>query len=51
MPNLARFPPEITTYVVDCGNRDAKSLAIFCRVNRQWIIRLDGFKHVIILVK
>jgi hypothetical protein len=52
MPNPAHFPLEITAHVFDCatnGNRDVKLLARFCRVNRQCILRLDGFKHVIIL--
>jgi hypothetical protein len=39
MTDPAHFPPEITTHIFDCAtndNRDAKSLARFCRVNRQW---------------
>jgi hypothetical protein len=39
MPDPAHFPLEITTHIFNCAtndNRDAKSLARFCHVNRQW---------------
>jgi hypothetical protein len=39
MPDPAHFPLEITTHIFDSAtnnNRDAKLLARFCRVNRQW---------------